>query len=119
MANDGTFTYTYDAAGNITQRSKGTGLETWDYRYDTKENLTDTQGSVRDLVNSSGQVQDHLDYAGFGVRTESTAAVGDGYSYTGLKEQKAAGVVLADERALLVTPGRWMQEDPIFFRGGD
>jgi RHS repeat-associated protein len=81
--------------------------------------FTDNLGSVRDLANWSAQVQDHLDYSGFGVLTESTASVGDGYGFTGLKEQKAAGVLLADNRAMLLSAGRWMSQDPIMFWAGD
>jgi RHS repeat-associated protein len=92
--------------------ASGTTAGVWAY-------FTDNLGSVRDLVNWSSQVQDHLDYSGFGVLTETTAAVGDGYAFTGLKEQKAAGVLLADNRAYLLSTGRWMELDPIVFRGGD
>ena len=38
--NDGTFTYSYDAVGNLTQKSKGSGLETVFYTYDNKNRLT-------------------------------------------------------------------------------
>ena len=29
LLNDGTYTYTYDNAGNLIEKSKGTGLQTW------------------------------------------------------------------------------------------
>ena len=46
--------------------------------------LTDRQGSVRDLTNASGAVQDHVSYDGFGnVVSESNASIGDRYKYTG------------------------------------
>ncbi len=47
--NDGTYTYTYDSEGNLTQKSKGTGLETWYYGYDTRNLLT----SVRQTTNGT------------------------------------------------------------------
>jgi RHS repeat-associated protein len=40
VTNDGTFTYTYDQEGNLTQKTKGTGLETWFYTYDNRNHLT-------------------------------------------------------------------------------
>jgi RHS repeat-associated protein len=98
----------------VLTRTVGSGANAGVWAY-----FTDNLGSVRDLVNWSGQVQDHLDYSGFGVLTESTASVGDGYAFTGLKEQKAAAVLLADNRVLLLSAGRWMVQDPIVFRGGD
>ena len=49
MTNDGTCTYTYDAAGNMTQKSKGDGLETWYYGYDNLNRLT----SVRETRNGT------------------------------------------------------------------
>src|SRR5262249_21367885 len=40
MSNDGTFTYTYDAEGNVSQKSKGAGQETWNYAWDNADRLT-------------------------------------------------------------------------------
>jgi RHS repeat-associated protein len=39
-SNDGVYTYTYDSAGTLTEKSKGSGLETWYYGYDNKNMLT-------------------------------------------------------------------------------
>jgi RHS repeat-associated protein len=47
--NDGTYTYTYDGEGNLTQKSKGAGLETWYYTYDQRNLLT----SVRETTNGT------------------------------------------------------------------
>src|SRR5262249_1712912 len=49
ISNDGTFTYTYDNEGDLTQKSKGSGLETWYYGYDHRNLLT----SVRKTSNGS------------------------------------------------------------------
>ncbi len=43
LTNDGTWTYTYDAAGNLVEKSKGAGLETWYYGYDTLNRLTSVE----------------------------------------------------------------------------
>src|SRR5262249_17028330 len=47
-----------DAADQVFARIDAGGTAAW--------YLTDRQGSVRDLVNASGVVQDHLEYDGFG-----------------------------------------------------
>jgi RHS repeat-associated protein len=49
LSNDGTYTYTYDPAGNLIEKSKGSGLETWYYTYDNKNELL----SVRDTSDGS------------------------------------------------------------------
>src|SRR5262249_45695926 len=49
LTTDGVFTYTYDAVGNLTQKSKGAGLETWYYGWDGGNHLT----SVRKTSNGS------------------------------------------------------------------
>ena len=43
LTSDGTWTYTYDAEGNLTEKSKGSGLETWYYGYDTLNRLTSVE----------------------------------------------------------------------------
>jgi hypothetical protein len=45
--------------------------------------LTDRLGSVRDLMDSSGQIQAHIDYDGYGVRTDTNASFADRYGFTG------------------------------------
>jgi RHS repeat-associated protein len=39
LTNDGTWTYTYDAEGNLQKKSKGSLLETWTYGYDNLNHL--------------------------------------------------------------------------------
>jgi YD repeat-containing protein len=39
MTNDGTWTYTYDAEGNLIKKSKGASAETWTYTYDDQNHL--------------------------------------------------------------------------------
>ncbi len=45
--------------------------------------------------------------------------MGDAYAFTGLKEVKGTGVLLAWHRAEDLANGRWMSQDPIWFRAGD
>jgi RHS repeat-associated protein len=40
LASDGTWTYTYDAAGQLTKKSQGAAAETWTYEYDHRGRLT-------------------------------------------------------------------------------
>ncbi len=206
LSNDGVFTYTYDSEGNLSQKSKGSGLETWYYSYDhrnlltsvrqtsngstnlltltytydaldhlikqekwqsggsttttrfsydgrnvwaeldgsnnvqvryvwgdataqlfaridtaTEWVLTDHLGTVRDIVSAAGTtVLDHIEYGPFGnIVSDTNAAYAGLYGYTGLRQDRDAGIVIADERTLYVTTGRWMQEDPITFQAGD
>lgn len=82
--------------------------------------LADNQGTVRDLVNSSGVVQNHLTFDAFGkIMTETNATVDHLYAYTG--REWDADVELYYYRARWYDPavGRFIAEDPIGFSGGD
>jgi RHS repeat-associated protein len=80
--------------------------------------FTDDQGSVRDLVNWSGAVQDHLDYSGFGVPTESNPANGSRIGYDGMLTQTLTGYDLTIYRVYNPSTGTWQTLDPISFAGG-
>ena len=59
----GTYTYTYDADGNMTEKSKGTGLETWFYTYDNKGHLL----TVNETTNgTTSEMQATYTYDAFG-----------------------------------------------------
>jgi RHS repeat-associated protein len=81
--------------------------------------LADRQGSVRDLTDATGAVQDHLTYDGFGNATETNPAFGDRYQYTGREFDRETG--LQYNRARYYDPkiGRWTSEDPKGFDAGD
>jgi RHS repeat-associated protein len=82
--------------------------------------LTDRLGSVRDIVNSSGSAIDHIDYTGFGgVKTESNPTNGDRFKYTGRELDSETGFQRNGWRMYDSNTGRWMQQDPIGFAGGD
>src|SRR5262249_13192242 len=74
--------------------------------------LTDRQGSVRDLVDSSGVVQDHLDYDGYGKVSESNPSVGDRYKYTGREYESNTGLQYNRDRYYDPATGRWLEPDP-------
>jgi RHS repeat-associated protein len=73
---------------------------------------------VRDLVNWSGAVQDHLDYTGFGVPTESNPANGSRFGYDGLLTQTLTGYDIALYRVYNPSTGTWQTLDPISFAAG-
>jgi RHS repeat-associated protein len=80
---------------------------------------TDNLGSVRDLSSWSGQVQDHLDFTGFGVVTESNPGNGDRYKFTGREYDADTGLENNRARWYQASNGRWLSEDPVGFGGAD
>jgi RHS repeat-associated protein len=82
--------------------------------------LTDRQGSVRDLADGTGAVQEHVDYDGFGnIVTDTNASFGDRYKYTGRELDSATGLQYNRERYYDPVTGRWTSQDPLGFAGGD
>jgi RHS repeat-associated protein len=75
---------------------------------------------VRDLqAFGSGALVDHLDYDGFGNRTESNPTVGDRYGFTGREWDSYTGLQYNRERYYDSKTGRWTSEDPLAFAAGD
>jgi RHS repeat-associated protein len=206
ITNDGTWTYTYDAVGDIVTKSKGTGLEKWYYGFDTLNRLTsirqtsdgttnqltvtytydvyghraqeddwqtgvgssttrtafaggqawadltagnvvttryiwgagsqdlyaridvgvglrqisqDRLGSVRDVWNGTG-VLDNVNYSAYGaIAAETGSTSGGRFLYTALPQNRLTVTVDATWRTLFVSIGRWDQPDPITIRAGD
>jgi RHS repeat-associated protein len=82
--------------------------------------LTDNLGTVRDLVNSSGTVQNHIKYDSFGkVTSESNSAVDHIYAFTGREPDEETGLQYHRARYLDVVVGRWVSEDPTGFAAKD
>jgi RHS repeat-associated protein len=210
LTTDGLWTYTYDAEGNEIQKSKGSGLETWYYGYDTWNRLTsvrqtsdgstnlllvtytydvfgdrvqeakwkqstgtvttrfhydgqdvwadtdgsnalkarylrgdavdqvfarteasgqanpgvawyltDRLGSVRDLMDATQALRDHLDYDGYGNATESNSGFGDRYKFTGREFDTDTGLGYYRQRAYDAKQGKFASHDPIGFSAGD
>jgi RHS repeat-associated protein len=63
-------------------------------------------------VNSSGSVQDHVDYSGFGMVTESTASVGDRTKFQGRWDDLDTGTANYRGRQEFIADGRFMSQDP-------
>src|SRR5262249_46173428 len=81
--------------------------------------LTDNLGSVRDLVNASGQVKDHLDYDGFGNVTEVSPSYGDRIKFTARWYDPDTGLQYNRARWYQPSTGKWLTPDSTGFASGD
>lgn len=82
--------------------------------------LTDHQGTVRDVVDSSGAVQNHIRYDSFGqITIETNGAVDFRFSYTGREFDEETGQYYYRSRYYNASNGRFLSEDTIGFEGGD
>jgi RHS repeat-associated protein len=82
--------------------------------------LTDHLGTVRDVINSQGQVRNHLVYDAFGkVVSETNAAVDFLFDYTGRERDEETGLHYYRARYYDPAVGRFVSEDPIGFAAGD
>ena len=83
--------------------------------------LPDRLGTIRDLINNSGAIIDHVDYSAFGtVLDESSPSNGDRMmGFAGLDRDSASGLNLAVNRVENPGAGRWTSLDPMGFAAGD
>jgi len=82
--------------------------------------LADHLGSVRDLVNSSGDVQNHIVYDSFGnVTSESNAAIDHIFGYTGREGDAESHLTYYRRRYYDAETGRFISNDPSGFSAGD
>ena len=82
--------------------------------------LSDHLGTVRDLVNSDGEVVNHLTYDSFGnVVDETDDTVDSRYLFTGREFDDEIGLYYYRARYYDGSTGRFISEDPIGFNGGD
>ena len=82
--------------------------------------LTDHLRTVRDLVDNSSAVVNHLTYDSFGnVITETDSTVDSRYLYTGREFDEEIGLYYYRARYYNATTGRFLSEDPIRFSAGD
>jgi RHS repeat-associated protein len=82
--------------------------------------LADQQGTTRDIVNSTGQLLDHIDYDSFGnVLAETNPAQGDRFKFTGREYDATSGLYYYRARYYDPQQGRFISQDPIGFGGGD
>jgi RHS repeat-associated protein len=82
--------------------------------------LTDRLGSVRELVDGYGSLQDEVAYDGFGkLLSETNPGFGDRWKYTGREWESETGLYYYRARQYDAVTGRFTSEDPIGFGGGD
>jgi RHS repeat-associated protein len=82
--------------------------------------LTDHLGSVRDVVDNAGVVQNHVVYDAFGgVTSQTNASVVFRYGYTARELDAESGLQYNRARYLDSFNGRFISEDPIGFQGQD
>jgi RHS repeat-associated protein len=82
--------------------------------------LSDHQGTVRDWVNNSGTIQNHLRYDSFGKIVSQTApTLTPRFTYTGREWDGEIGLYFYRARYYDATVGRFIGEDPIGFAASD
>jgi RHS repeat-associated protein len=83
--------------------------------------LPDRLGTIRDLINNSGSIIDHVDYSAFGtVLGESSPTSGDRVmGFAGMERDTVTGLNLAVNRVQNPNVGRWLSRDPLSFSAGD
>jgi RHS repeat-associated protein len=82
--------------------------------------LTDRLGSVRNIVDTSGNFLDTVTYDSFGnVMSESDPANGDQFKFTGMQYDSATSLYYDNARYYVPNLGRFGSEDPTGFRSGD
>lgn len=83
--------------------------------------LTDHQNTVRDWVDPTGEVLNHIAYDSFGRKLSETDDTLDvlPLEYTGRYFDEATGLQWNHNRWYNSETGRWMSEDPIGFMAGD
>jgi RHS repeat-associated protein len=82
--------------------------------------LTDNQGSVRNVTNASGTLQDTVTYDAFGsVTYESNPVSGDQMKYAGGQADGATGLDHFGQRWYDPRRGDWTTQDSMGYGGGD
>ena len=104
---------TGDLVDSVIARESSGGTVAW--------YLPDRLGTIRDLINNSGSIIDHVDYSAFGtVLDESDPSNGDRMmGFAGMERDTVTGMNLAVYRVQDPGTGRWTSQDPLTFAAGD
>ena len=104
---------TGDLVDSIIARESAGGTVAW--------YLPDRLGTIRDLINNSGSIIDHVDYSAFGNQLdESSPTNGDRImGFAGMERDTVTGMNLAVNRVQDPGTGRWTSPDPLGFGAGD
>jgi RHS repeat-associated protein len=82
--------------------------------------LSDHQGTVRDVVDSQGNVLNHIVYDSFGnVVSETNTGIDFRFGYTGRELDAETGLYYYRARYYDATTGQFIGQDPIGFSAGD
>ena len=105
--------YLYGPGANqILARTSASGVTAW--------YLTDHEGSVRDVVNTSGTVIDHVAYDSYGnLTSESSPGNGDRFKFDGMAADTAIGLYYDNARYYDPASGKFINQDPTGFVAGD
>ena len=102
------------AVDQVLSQEDSSGFVLWD--------LADHLGTVRDLVDNSGAVVNHLKYDSFGsifAMSSSAPTHFTRYQFTGREFDIATGLNYYRARYYNAATGRFVSEDPIGFNSGD
>ena len=107
-----TMRYLWGPPGIVARQSSG-GTVRW--------YLADHLGTVRDLINNTGSIIDHVDFSAFGsVLAETSPTSGDRMTgFAMLERDTVTGLNLAVYREQNPGTGRWDSQDPLEFGAGD
>ena len=75
ISTDGTWTYTYDAAGNVTEMSKGTATYTWDFTYNQNDQMISAEEHATASTTSTLLTEIAYGYDVFGDMISRTQTV--------------------------------------------
>jgi RHS repeat-associated protein len=82
--------------------------------------LADYQGSVRDVVDSQGDLLNHLVYDSFGnIQSQTNGAVNFRFGYTGREFDAETGLYYYRARYYDPQTGQFIGQDPLSFGAGD
>ncbi len=112
-----------DGSGNVTHTflngpngqaladDAGSGNVTW--------NLTDQQGSVRDVINNAGTVVDHIEYDPYGnIISQTSLSNQPRFAFAGMQLDQATGLYYDNARYYDSSTGQFISQDPKGFGGG-
>jgi RHS repeat-associated protein len=99
-------------AEEVVTSPTSTGTVTYD--------LLNNEGSLLDVVDANGVLQDHVTYEVFGqVANETNSSVSHLASYAGGLLDATTGMLNEWHRWLIPSDGIWASQDPLGFAGGD
>ncbi len=99
------------AVDALLSRTDASGVTNW--------YLADRLGSVRDIVDVSGNVVYHTGYDSFGNNISTSGSGGDRFGFTGREHDAALNLYYYRARFYDPTTGRFLSKDPLGYDAGD